>query len=463
MFGNVHFSPDRPDPDNISRMDMNCLPMIHDMHKYGIRLDVPFLKTLSNKIADIQEICEVEVDVYRGSYKYRTAKNAYVSFNIGSRDHLSQFLFEHLKIQQKDVLEMTPAGKRFEVSEEVLEPFRNRHPVVAPIIEWHKVEKLRNTYVDALPYLVDADSRLHTQFNATVAATGRLSSSNPNLQNIPVRTELGKEVRRAFVAAEDCVLVSCDLAQIEMVWAAHRSQDETMLNVFRNAEDIHTRTACNVFGLDYAEIMTLTKLIETGSATPNQINDYKFFKNFQRLPCKTVGFGVLYGQTADGLKDSLAADGVHWTLEQCELFITNDFFAVYPGLLRMLKQDWATVMRYAMIWCDFGRVRLVPEAKSSIKKLQNEGTRKAGNHPEQAGAQGTIKVAMAELIDILRRFNRDYICRPLLQIHDQLIVEAHKLIANDVAGEMSRIICGATPLTTPIRASSDVADNWRDL
>ena len=463
MYGGIHFA-DGPDPDNITRMDTNCLPMVHDFHRHGIRLDVPFLHSLNSKIRGIQEEIEIETGIYIGDYQYRNpTKGSLEPFKIGSRDHLAQLLFEHLKIQGDTPVPMTPSGKRFEASEEIMEPFKESHPVVPGLIEWHKVEKLRNTYVDTLSLLVDSDSRLHTQFNATVTATGRLSSSNPNLQNIPIRTFLGNEIRKAFISPPGWDLVSCDYSQIEMVWAAHRSQDPVMLEVFRTGQDIHDRTTCNVFGYDYNAVQALKKLVKSGLATPTQVAEFGDYTKFKRIPCKTIGFGVLYGQTAEGLQKSIAADGVIWTIEQCVDLVENKFFGVYPGLRSMLEQDHRTVKRYAMIWDAFGRVRLVPEAKSQIRKIANEGTRKAGNYPEQASAQGSIKVAMARILINLCRKLGEHIVKPLLQIHDELIFQVIKNFSVEFA-ELCRLeMEAATPLSIPVRSSSDIAERWGDF
>jgi DNA polymerase-1 len=461
LFGGIHYA-DGPDPDNITRLDHSCLSMIHDFHRHGIRLDVPFLHSLNSKIRGIQEEIEVETNIYIEGYQYRNpTKGSLEPFKIGSRDHLAQLLFEHLKIQGDMPVPMTPSGKRFEVSEEIMEPFKNNHPVVPGIIEWHSMEKIRNTYTSTLPLLVDSESRVHTQFNATVAATGRLSSSNPNLQNISVRSKIGKQVRSAFVATPGWDLISVDYSQLEMCWAAHRSQDAVMMEVFRLGQDVHDRTTCSVFGYDYSKIMALRKLVESKQATPEQVSEYANYKQFKRLPCKTVGFGVLYGQTAEGLQKSLATDGVLWSVEQCEDLIKNKFFAVYPGLRDMLEKDYRTVRRYAMIWDAFGRVRLVPEAKSQIKRIANEGIRKAGNHPEQASGSGSCKIAMARLTPIFRKFPGD--ARPLLQIHDQIIGEARKEISAEFAEIMREQMELATPLSIPLRSSSDIGERWSDL
>lgn len=461
LFGGIHYS-DGPDPDNITRLDHLALPMIADFHKYGIRLDIPFLNSLNSRIETIQKEIELETEIYVGSYQYRTPKGALIPFSIGSRDHLAQLLFEEWKIQGDDPVPLTPKGKRFEVSEEIMEPFKDRHPAVPGIIEWHKSEKLRNTYTSVLPLQVDSDSRIHTQFNAATAATGRLSSSNPNLQNISVRTKLGKEIRGAFVASPGWDLVSADYSQIELVWAAHRSQDPTMLDIFRRGQDMHDRTTCNVFNLNYEDVAALKKLVEDKKATPQQIKEFSEYKQFKRLPCKTVGFGVLYGQTAEGLQSSLASDGVFWSLEQCELFITTKFFEVYPGLRTMLERDYAYATRYGLICDEFGRVRLVPEAKSQLKRIRNEGLRKAGNHPEQASATGSVKIAMARLTPICKKFGSNMV-RPLLQIHDQILVETRKDFSVEFAGIMKQEMEAATPLTIPVRSSSDIGERWSDL
>lgn len=463
MYGGIHFS-SGPDPDNISRMDHGAMAMIHDFHRFGIRTDVPYLNSMSDRINTREREIESIVRGHIGSYQYRHSKHGLMPFSIGSRDHLSQLLFEELRVQGDVPLARTPAGKRFEVSEEVLKPFASNHPIVPLINEWHSIDKIRNTYSDTLPLLVDTESRLHTTFNVTVAATGRLSSSNPNLQNIPIRTKLGKEVRGAFISSPGMVLVSNDLAQIEMVWAAHRSQDPVMLDIFRRRQDLHTRTACVVYHLDYEERMALTRLVEAKQATPAQIADYNYFKQFQRLPCKTVGFGVLYGQTPEGLQTGLAADGIFWTIEQCTEFVEKSFFGVYTKLREMLERDYATVKRYGLIWDDFGRVRLVPEAKSALKKISNEGTRKGGNHPEQSGAQGNIKISMASLTPLYRRLNSmGIVVRPLLQIHDQLISEVQADFAEEWGSLVSQDMENAVPLSIPVRSSCDIAERWMEL
>ena len=462
LFGGVRYI-DRPSPANISRLDHGALPMIASMQRVGIRLDCSILHTLSREITDRQAEINSQVQYQIGAYQYSHPTHGLEPFKIGSRDHLSQLLFEHLQVQGSNPLARTPAGKRFEVSEDVLNPFSKSHPIVPLIIEWHSIEKLRNTYTDTLPGQVDSDSRLHTRINPTVAATGRLAPAQPNLANIPTRTKMGKRIRYAFIPSPGCSLIASDLAQIEMVWAAHRSQDPTMLNVFRTGEDIHTRTTCNVFNLDYSEVIKLAALVDSGHATPAQVAEYRDFKQFKRLPCKTVGFGVLYGQTPEGLQVTLSNEGVHWTVDACADLANNKFFGVYPRLRIMLDNDYRRAMRHAMVWDEFGRVRLVPEAKSTHKHIANEGIRKAGNHPEQSSAAGTLKLAMAMLTPILEDISKSYVCRALLPIHDELILECDSRIAEHVALMVSHTMEIATPLSVPVRSSSDIADSWGAL
>lgn len=461
MWNGVEFR-DYPDPDNVTRLDHAPLPMIADIHKYGIRLDVPFLQHMSvdlgNQLADI----EYESSTLLGSYQDTTGKGTRTPFKITSPDHVSRLLFQHLKVQGDDLVPMTEKGARFATSDDILGLFKSRHPIIPLILEHREISKIKGTYCDALPLLVDSDSYIHTQFNVTQTATGRLSSSNPNCQNIPIRSKAGKLVRRAFIAPSGCVLVSCDLSQIELVWAAHRSQDPTMIDVFKRGQDVHSRTACIVFNLDYEHISQLTAKVETKQATKEEDKEYKYFKSFQRLPCKTTGFGVLYGQTAEGLQKSLIADGVSMSLELCQDFIDNKFFGVYPALRSMLERDYSRAKAFGMIWDAFGRVRLVPQAKSSLKWLVSEGVRQAGNHPMQSSSQGTIKCAMGELTPMYRAV-KDRICRPALQIHDQLIFSVDEGFAEEWAATVRQVMENATPLSIPTRASSDVGNSWAEL
>ena len=464
MYAGVHFS-STPDLPNVAAIDHFCLPMIASMHRYGIRIDRTFLYSLGDKIESkkLQVISDITVAI-GPAYQDSNGKSR-VPFNPASPDHVARLLFHHLRVQGDNTpVPMTKKGKRESTDDETLGAYEDAHPVVKLILANRELDKLLGTYVYPILAKTRNDDYLHTEFSATTAATGRLSSKSPNLQNVPTRTKLGREVRNAFVASPGCVLVSTDLSQIEMRWAAHRSQDPTMLSVFQSGEDIHSRTTCNVFGLDYAHIDALTRKVDTKQATVEEQAEYKHFKQFQRLPCKTVGFGVLYGQTSQGLQSSLATEGVVWTEEECRDLIENKFFGVYPRLRDMLERDHYTARRYAMIWDDFGRVRLVPEAKSCHKRISEEGVRKAGNHPEQAGAQGTEKLGMAELHPLMESINEDYTCRPVLQIHDDCLADVDVRIAGEYAAIAKGVFECASPLNgVPVLSSINIGEKWGEL
>lgn len=464
MYGGVHFS-STPDFDNVARIDHNCLPMIAAMHRYGIRIDILFLRALGDRVTVHKLEAESQLRQQIGNAYQDFDGTRYTPFNPASPYHVARLLFHHIRVQGTLPVPLTKKTKRESTDEETLEMYRDAHPACGLILELREYDKLLGTYIrPILSKVSDRDPYLHTQFSPTTAATGRLSSKQPNLQNIPVRTKLGREVRNAFIASPGCVLVSTDLSQIEMRWAAYRSQDSTMLSVFQKGEDIHNRTTCNVFGLDYDTVDRRARRVDAGTATDSEKSEHKHFKQYQRLPCKTVGFGVLYGQTAKGLQKSLATEGVAWSEEDCTALIETKFFGVYPALKEMLARDHSTARRYAMIWDDFGRVRLVPEAKSAHRRIAEEGIRKAGNHPEQAGAQGTEKIGMAELFPLMESISESHTCRPVLQIHDDCLSDVDRYIAREYADIAQYTFENASPLDgVPVKSSVGVAERWGDL
>jgi DNA polymerase I len=492
---------DAPSPTNIRRLDHGCLPMIHQMHQNGIRVDIPYLQSLQRDFTERQSSIEWDLMESIGHGYQDWNGKSYRPFSIGSPDQVARLLFKELKVQGKDRVPMTNSEKRETTSDDVLEKYRGRHPAVGHILDWRELEKLCGTYVLPLQERADEGGRVHTSFSTTTAATGRLSSKEPNLQNIPTRSRLGRLIRMAFTCNPGNVLVSCDLSQIEMRWAAHLSQDDTMMGVFLRDEDIHDRTACEIFGRDLDEITALKKRILSSQksenrstkgegeanlpckktesrenrATETDIAIYKYFVQFERLPSKTLGFGILYGQTARGLLESIltsidpewsaeerAKFEAKWTLEECDRLITR-WYTVYHRIRDWMDLQFSRACRRGQVWCPFGRVRLVPEVYSAIKRIKAEGLRKAGNHPIQAGAQGTIKLAMAELTPLSQFFASCGICWPLLQIHDELIFEVDKSQAKDWSDVAREVMEHATPLSIPVKSSSDIAERWGDL
>ena len=335
LYGGVRFI-DRPSPINVRRLDLGALPMIAAFHHNGIRVDVPYLQELEKDFRSRLGSIEFDIHSSLGSSYQDFDGKKYQPLNIGSPDQVARLLFQHLRVQGNDRLQLTPSEKRETTSDDVLEKYRDRHPCVAGILDYRELDKLLGTYVLPLQQyaLADPDSRVHTEFSVTTAATGRLASKNPNLQNIPTRSILGKLIRRAFIASPGNVLVSCDLSQIEMRWAAHLAQDPKMMQVFIDNLDIHDQTACLIFNRSLQEITDIKKRVKSGKATGAEEAIYKYFTQFERLPAKTIGFGVLYGQTAQGLLDSIllsmdpawsleerAKFTAYWTLDRCEKLI----------------------------------------------------------------------------------------------------------------------------------------------
>ena len=465
MYGGVEFR-DYPDVENIGRLDFNCLPLIHSMQTHGIRVDIPLLQSIAKDIKTRQAEILNEVDALIGDYQYtktqkKTTKAKGVHFvqvrepfNIGSPDAVAHLLFRHLQVQGSSPIELVPSHKRESTSDDILEPFA-KHPVVSLILEWRELDKIRGTYAEPLQLMADSDSRIHTRFNPTVASTGRLSSSNPNLMNIPVRSELGKKIRFAFLSSPNCTLVSADLSQIEMRWAAHGSGDPTMIRVFHEGLDIHATTACNIFGRNYNDVMSWDQ------SSPQ----FKKWKAEERAPSKNLGFGVLYGLTAPGLQRNIfneSSGRIDWTEEKCQGFI-DKFFTVYPGLRTLMDIQHRRAQRYAMVWDAFGRPRMVPEGRSVHTRVRNEGLRKAGNHYEQSSAQGTIKLAMAEIHPICEELCQDYRCFPLVQVHDQLIFDVDNEIAQEFGLILQDVMQKSSPLDVPVLSSLDTAERWGEL
>lgn len=474
LYGGVRFI-DAPCPANVRRLDTNALPWVDAAHRNGIRVDLPYLRHLESDFTSRQEEIESSIFSSIGPYQDFDGKKLQ-PFNISSPDQVARLLFTHLRLHGSDHLQLTPSEHRPIANDEVLEKYRDKHACVGLILDHRELNKLLGTYIRPLQRHADSSSRVHTRFSVTTAATGRLSSLTPNLQNIPVRGLLGKLIRAAFISSPGSVLVSCDLSQIEMRWAAHLAQDPVMMQVFIDNEDIHDRTACNIFRRSLEEISAIKKKVKNGAATTAEESIYKYFTQFERLPSKTIGFGVLYGQTAQGLLDSIlqsmdpqwsseerAKFLAYWTLPKCEQLII-DWYTVYARIKAWMELQFARARRHGMTWDAFGRMRLVPEVYSVHNRIKQEGLRKSGNHAIQASAQGTIKLAMAELTPISSFFNTSPgICWPLLQVHDELINEVDKYQARDYADVSREIMENASPLSIPVKSSSDIAERWSDL
>ncbi len=404
-------------------IDLPLVGVLHRMEKLGIRIDHQQLRTLSTRMD--AELARLSTAIYEISGH---------TFNINSPQQLGKVLFEEMALPPPKAAR----GKAVSTAADVLEELAADYPIAGLVLEYRQVAKLKGTYADALPALIDpATGRLHTTFNQTGAATGRLSSNNPNLQNIPIRTELGREIRAAFVPrpgresgnGKDWKLIVADYSQIELRLLAHMSRDAVLLDAFRNGEDIHTRTAAEVFG-----VPPLMITIE------------------QRRNAKAVNFGIVYGQTPFGLAQSIGVDR-----KEAEIYI-RAYFTRYAGVRRWLDATIAEVRRTGVAKTIHGRQRPIPDMDSRNPNARGFAERTAVNTPLQGTAADLIKLAMIRIDKKLETFQ----ARMLLQVHDELVFEAPPEEVDDVAALVKTEMEGVAKLEVPLVVDVGVGPNWRD-
>ncbi|MEJ5336252.1 MAG: DNA polymerase I [Thermus sp.] len=384
------------------------------MEATGVRLDVPYLEALSQEVAFELERLEAEVHRLAGH-----------PFNLNSRDQLERVLFDELGLPPIGKTEKT--GKR-STSAAVLELLREAHPIVGRILEYRELMKLKSTYIDPLPRLVHPKTgRLHTRFNQTATATGRLSSSDPNLQNIPVRTPLGQRIRKAFIAEEGHLLVALDYSQIELRVLAHLSGDENLIRVFREGKDIHTETAAWMFGVP-----------------PEGVD------GAMRRAAKTVNFGVLYGMSAHRLSQELSIP-----YEEAAAFIER-YFQSFPKVRAWIAKTLEEGRKKGYVETLFGRRRYVPDLNARVKSVREAAERMAFNMPVQGTAADLMKLAMVKLFPRLRPLG----VRILLQVHDELVLEAPKARAEEAAQLAKETMEGAYPLSVPLEVEVGMGEDW---
>jgi DNA polymerase-1 len=384
------------------------------MEATGVRLDVAYLRALSLEVAE--EIARLEAEVFR---------LAGHPFNLNSRDQLERVLFDELGLPAIGKTEKT--GKR-STSAAVLEALREAHPIVEKILQYRELTKLKSTYIDPLPDLIHPKTgRLHTRFNQTATATGRLSSSDPNLQNIPVRTPLGQRIRRAFIAEEGWLLVALDYSQIELRVLAHLSGDENLIRVFQEGRDIHTETASWMFGVPREAVDPL-----------------------MRRAAKTINFGVLYGMSAHRLSQELAIP-----YEEAQAFIER-YFQSFPKVRAWIEKTLEEGRRRGYVETLFGRRRYVPDLQARVKSVREAAERMAFNMPVQGTAADLMKLAMVKLFPRLEEVG----ARMLLQVHDELVLEAPKERAEAVARLAKEVMEGVYPLAVPLEVEVGIGEDW---
>lgn len=403
-------------------IEMPLVPVLADMEWEGISLDSAYLAEMGTRLA--QRLAEIETQIYQLVGH---------PFNINSTQQLSRVLFDTLHLEPPDRRKKTASG-HYSTSAEVLEQLRGSHPVVDLILENRELAKLKSTYIDALPLQVNPrDQRVHTSFNQAGAVTGRLASADPNLQNIPTRTELGRQVRNAFVAAPGWLLLSVDYSQIELRIVAHAAHDEVMLDAFRHGEDIHAATASVVFHVPLSEV---TKT--------------------QRSRAKAVNFGMIYGISPYGLSRSISS-----TVGEAETII-NEYFVRFASVKQYLDSLRTLAATQGYVETLHGRRRYFPNLAGTTGQFdRRREEREATNAPIQGTAADIMKLAMVRVANALRETKSP--ARLLLQVHDELVLEVPEEALRGTAQLVRREMENVYPLSVPLETEARCGRNWGEM
>ena len=394
-------------------IEMPLVFTLFDMEQNGIRVEAEALKQYGNQLAG--KIGDLEKEIY---------EEAGETFNINSPKQLGVVLFENMKL---------PGGRKtktgYSTAADVLEKLTPEHPVVAKILEYRQYTKLKSTYADGLANYIQDDGRIHGKFNQTITATGRISSTEPNLQNIPIRMELGRAIRKVFLPEDGYVFLDADYSQIELRVLAHLSQDEKLIHAYEENQDIHARTASEVFGIPMDEVTST-----------------------QRRDAKAVNFGIIYGLSAFGLSQDLKI-----SRKQAQEYIDR-YFAMYPRVKEFLDGEVEKGKTDGYVKTMFNRIRPIPELKSSNFMQRNFGERVAMNSPIQGTAADIIKIAMVRVNMKLKE--KQMKSRLLLQIHDELLIETHLDEFEEVKEILQNEMMNAVSLRVPLNIDIEQGASW---
>ncbi len=396
-----------------AEIEMPLLFVLYDMEREGVKVEGEALKIYGEQLGG--RIVELEKEIYGLAGE---------TFNINSPKQLGVVLFEHMGLKNG---KKTKSG--YSTAADVLEKLAPDCPVVEKILEYRQLTKLKSTYADGLANFIGGDGRIHGKFHQTITATGRISSTDPNLQNIPVRMELGRLIRKVFVPKEGCVFVDADYSQIELRILAHCSGDEQLISAYKNAQDIHRMTASQVFDTPFDEVTDL-----------------------QRRNAKAVNFGIVYGISSFGLSQDLSI-----TRKEAAQYIEN-YFQTYPGIKAFLDDSVAHAKEKGYVSTLYGRRRPVPELKSSNFMQRGFGERVAMNAPIQGTAADVIKIAMIGVNGELAR--RNLRSRLILQVHDELLIEACEDELEEVKDILREQMEGAADLKVPLIVDMHVGNTW---
>jgi DNA polymerase-1 len=400
--------------DHLMRdMEMPLTLVLYDMEKVGVEVRPQELKTFGAELT--KSIGELEKAIYQ---------QAGGSFNISSPKQLGVILFEKLQL---------PSGRKtktgFSTSAEVLEKLAPEYPIVKDILEYRTLTKLKSTYADGLAAYIEGDSRIHSSFNQTITATGRISSTEPNLQNIPIRTQLGRQIRKVFVPKEGCVLADADYSQIELRIMAHMSGDEQLIEAYRTSMDIHRMTAAKVFHTPFEEVTSE-----------------------QRRNAKAVNFGIIYGISAFGLSQDLSI-----SRKEAEGYI-EQYFATYPKVKAFLDEQVAIAKKKGYVTTLYGRRRPIPELSSSNHMQKAFGERVAMNSPIQGTAADIMKIAMIRVWKALK--DGGFASKLILQVHDELLIETVLAEEEQVKKLLEENMSHAAELAVALEVDLHVGKNW---
>ncbi|MCX7696105.1 MAG: DNA polymerase I [Bacteroidales bacterium] len=403
--------------DLFYQVEIPLIKVLMDMELTGVKINTEELKEISVSLQ--KDIVQIENEIFELAGK---------KFNLNSPKQLGEILFEDLKIDANPPRTKT---RQYSTSEEVLQKYTQAHPIVNKILDYRELVKLKNTYVDALPQLIHSQTgKIHTSFNQTITSTGRLSSSNPNLQNIPIRTTRGKEIRKVFIPKQaDYCIISADYNQIELRIMASMSGDENMIKAFENDKDIHSMTAARLFNVDEAHV------------TPEM-----------RRIAKTVNFGIIYGMSPFGLAERLG-------IPRSEAKkIIDSYFKEFPGIKKYMEDAIAFAREHGYVQTLLKRRRYLPDINSTNPTVRGYAERNAINMPIQGTAADMMKLAMIQIHKFLTEKYPE--TKIILQIHDELVFEAPEKDAEEVMSSISTIMKNALPLAVPINVSIQKGKNW---
>jgi DNA polymerase-1 len=410
--------------DLFVELEMPLIAILADMEMAGIKLDTSFLDQLSRTMG--KRLGEIETEIF---------SQAGHSFNINSTQQLSTVLFDEMKLEPPDRTRKTASG-HYSTAAGVLEALKNQNPIIEQILEHREIAKLKSTYADSFPNQVHPDTkRVHTSYNQTGSVTGRLASSDPNLQNIPIRTELGREIRRAFIAEPKHVLLSIDYSQIELRIVAHIAEDQALIQAFLEDQDIHAATAAAVGNMNVDQV------------TPEM-----------RRNAKAINFGLIYGMSAFGLTRT-----TELTLAEAENFV-KAYFERFPGVQNYLEDTRLSVVEDGYVATLLGRKRYFPQlvqGSSTSEVIRSRALREAINAPIQGSAADIIKLAMLRLPGQLQQEGLS--ARMLLQVHDELVFECKQAELQATTKLVRQVMQDAYKLRVPLKTDAKAGENWADM